>query len=153
MEVTEESSMRMGIKTVQFSTKPWRYERCIVLEEDLDVVMTNLKQFKNKPRIPHRVVMNNHTFSIFENFDYNTVMSVWPLQDIEVKNSKSSDCIIVFSKVTKAEFEVCTIQMYEGDHIKKIQQWKERIDFFQKHCMQNTPVISSAVSGDTEDDA
>lgn len=82
MEVTESSSMRMGIKTVQFSTKPWRYERCIVFEEDLDIVMTNLKQFKNKPRIPHRVVMNNHTFSIFENFDYNTVMSVWPLQDV-----------------------------------------------------------------------
>jgi len=120
VEIEEKKSMRMGIKTVQFSLKPWRYERCIVFEEDLDMVMNGLKQFKDKPRIPHRVVMNNHTFSIFENFDYNTVQSVWSLQDVETKASKSADCMIVVHKKDKAEAELCTIQMYDGDHIKKI---------------------------------
>jgi len=43
------------------------------MEEDLDVIRDDLKQFKNKPRIPHRVVMNNMTFTIFENFDHQTV--------------------------------------------------------------------------------
>lgn len=60
----------MVMKTVKFSQKPWRYERCIVLEEDLDMVMDDLKQFPNKPRIPHRIVLNNRTLTIFQNFDY-----------------------------------------------------------------------------------
>jgi len=63
----------MSIKTIKFSTKPWRYERCIIMEEDLDVIRDDLKQFKNKPRIPHRIVMNNMTLTIFENFDHQTV--------------------------------------------------------------------------------
>ncbi len=63
----------MSVKTVKFSNRPWRYERCVVMEEDLDVERTDLKAFKTPPRIPHRIVMNNQTFTVFENFDYQTV--------------------------------------------------------------------------------
>jgi len=70
VELSESKENRMIMKTIKFSNKPWRYERCIVLEEDFDLVMDNLKQFVNKPRIPHRIVVNNSTLTIFQNFDY-----------------------------------------------------------------------------------
>jgi len=63
----------MSVKTIKFSNRPWRYERCVVMEEDLDVERADLKGFKTPPRIPHRIVMNNQTFTVFENFDYQTV--------------------------------------------------------------------------------
>jgi hypothetical protein len=31
------------MKTIKFSNKPWRYERCVVFEEDLDIVRDDLK--------------------------------------------------------------------------------------------------------------
>ena len=102
----------MIMKTIRFSNKPWRYERCIIMEEDLDMVRDDLVQFKNKPRIPHRVVMNNQTFSVFENFDYNTVQHVIPLKYLKVRNSEHDDCIYIGEKGTKWEKEFCVIQMY-----------------------------------------
>ena len=67
------NNLRMSVKTIKFSNRPWRYERCVVMEEDLDVERADLKGFKTPPRIPHRIVMNNQTFTVFENFDYQTV--------------------------------------------------------------------------------
>ena len=94
----------MSVKTIKFSNRPWRYERCIVFEEDLDITRDDLKGFANPPRIPHRVVMNNHTFTVFENFDYQTVQYSIPLKYLEVKDAdKEPDCMIVVNKVTKWE--------------------------------------------------
>jgi hypothetical protein len=36
----------LAVKTVQFSQRPWREERCVIKEGDMDVVRDDLDQFK-----------------------------------------------------------------------------------------------------------
>jgi hypothetical protein len=101
------------LRTAQLSQKPWRYERCIVNELDMDVERTDLKKWPNKPRVPHRVAMNNQTFSIFENFDYATVSKTYDLKNLLIENdAKSNDCVKITDKLSKDESIVCTINMY-----------------------------------------
>jgi len=144
VELSESKENRMIMKTIKFSNKPWRYERCIVLEEDFDLVMDNLKQFVNKPRIPHRIVVNNSTLTIFQNFDYSTVQRVIPLKNVGTENSDHDDCIFVTENASKYRQEFCVVQMFEGDHVKQIQQFKKRIDFFQDKCLNKLPIVSTA---------
>lgn len=40
----------------------------------MDVIQEQLVQFKRKPRIPARVVMNNRTLTVFENDHYDSVI-------------------------------------------------------------------------------
>jgi len=66
VEVNTDKKVNPAIlRTAQLSQKPWRYERCIVNELDMDVERLDLKKWPNKPRVPHRVAMNNQTFSFF----------------------------------------------------------------------------------------
>lgn len=53
------------IRTMSFSQRPMREERCIIKEGDLDMVRDEFTNFKIPPRTPVRAVMNNSTFSIF----------------------------------------------------------------------------------------
>lgn len=50
---------------MKISKRPTRYETCIVKEGDLDLVRDDLIQFKRKPRVPVRVVLNNMTLTVF----------------------------------------------------------------------------------------
>jgi len=79
----------------------------------MDVERTDLKKWPNKPRVPHRVAMNNQTFSIFENFDYATVSKTYDLKNLLIENDeKSNDCVKITDKLSKDESIVCTINMY-----------------------------------------
>lgn len=109
IEMEEKKTLPMSVKTIKFSSKPWRYERCILIEQDVDIIMEDLKQFKNKPRIPHRIVMNNQTFSIFENFDHNTVQFTFKNKYVEVENSEYPDCILLSDKRSKVTKKLCTV--------------------------------------------
>lgn len=84
------------IRTAQLSNKPWTYERCIINEVDMDMELSDLTKWQNKPRIPHRVVVNNQTLSIFQNFDYTTVQTTIKLNDLSIeKHAEENDCIIL----------------------------------------------------------
>jgi len=57
-----------------------------VYELDMDLELTDLKQFKpNKPKVMHRVVINNRTMSIFGSNDYEHVIFAVELPRMDVE--------------------------------------------------------------------
>lgn len=87
----------------------------------MDIERTDLTRWKNKPRIAHRVVVNNQTVSIFETFDYANVIGTIDLANLDITNhDKYNDCIVMINKLDKQQFTACTIDMYQGDHDKFI---------------------------------
>lgn len=61
------------------------------MEVDLDIMRDDLTQFKpNKPKMIHRVVLNNQTISIFDNFDYHTIDTTIILPDLSIDNYKEN---------------------------------------------------------------
>lgn len=84
------------MRTAQFSKNPQTYERGVLLTADLDVMRDELKQFKIKPRVPQRIVVNNSTFSIFETFDYTSMVASMNLKKLTIKNHEDDNtCIVV----------------------------------------------------------
>jgi hypothetical protein len=48
----------------------------------MDVVRDDLDQFKQKPRVPSRVVLNNQTFTVFNSDSYSDVLFSVPLNEL-----------------------------------------------------------------------
>lgn len=132
------------MKTMQFSDRPWRYERCIVYELDLEVVREDLTQFKpNKPKIIHRIVANNQTLTIFENFDYTKMDISFILPDLKFEDyTDNNNCVRMSNMRTGVGRVVCTPDQYDGDHLAFIQQFRERVTFMRDRCHNKLPVIT-----------
>lgn len=79
----------------------------------MDVERSDLTNWKNKPRISHRVVVNNQTLTIFETFAYTDMIASINLKDLLIENHESeNDCITLTNKLDKRKYVVCTIDMY-----------------------------------------
>jgi hypothetical protein len=91
--------MSATMRTHRFSQSPWRYERCVVNALDLDIEISELTQFKpNKPKIIHRVVVNNQTLTIFGNYNYESIMFAANLKDVNIELATDSpNCCIITS--------------------------------------------------------
>lgn len=65
---------------------------------------------KNQPRVVHRVVANNMTLSIFETFNYDTVLVTIPLRDLLIENDEvDNDCVVVQNKGNPDKYTMCTM--------------------------------------------
>lgn len=129
------------MRTHRFSKFPWRYERCIINSLDLDIEV-DLPAFKpNKPKIIHRVVVNNRTLSIFENFNYDTVMFSSGLKETVIEmDGLDPSCCKITNSITKESQKACAPGMYQGDPTQLIKQFIERVKFFRDSCYQKLPI-------------
>lgn len=87
--------------------------------------------------------MNNQTLTIFEDTNAKDIMIAIRLPNIQVKNSKQTDCIDISDKTGGPTKTVCAMAMLGTDHTENIMHWKEEIDFFANKCFKGMPAIAA----------
>ena len=113
----------------------------------MDVIVEDIKFKPNKPRVLHRVVVNDKTFSIFDNFVYQTIDLSIVLKDLTIESIKDvSDCALVLDTRTKRSVTVCAPQYYPDDHSKLILEFKQKVEFFRDKCDTDFKVIDGKIS-------
>ena len=109
---------------MNISANPWRYERCVVFEQDLDILRDDLPGTKAK--LPGRVVLNAYTLTLFETSNYQKVICSMNLKNLQLSSDGDANCFTVKGKKSKA-WTLCNLSTYQGDAIKQISDWKENI--------------------------
>ncbi len=109
---------------MNISANPWRYERCVVFEQDLDILRDDLPGTKAK--LPGRVVLNAYTLTLFETANYQKVICSMNLKNLQLSSDGDANCFTVKGKKSKA-WTLCNLSTYQGDAIKQITDWKENI--------------------------
>ncbi len=93
--------MPTKIKMMRVSKRMKRYERCIIKEGDLNLMREDLKTSAGRfPLVQSRIVMNNATFSVFENDEYQSLLFGQSLKDIKIRDYDQNphECIVVIDK-------------------------------------------------------
>ena len=107
---------------------------------DLDVKPTSRFGFQS-PRIPHRVVVNNSTLTIFDKPDLSAIDTVFSLQSLKIEHGSDQDCIKITDKAAKHSRELCAMLYEQKNHETVIQKFKEDLEFFQIHCKNPLPTV------------
>lgn len=83
------------------------YLPCVLKANDMMLVRDDLKGFAIPPRIPSRIVMNNHTISIFMSDNFGDVIWSVNLVDVKVADYKEKNCIVLKNSRTDEHKIVC----------------------------------------------
>ena len=130
--------MKPVVKVLEFSSRPQRYQKCIIKEGDLlysiwvgDKIDENGKSKPQKVTIPVRAVMNNKTFSVFGGDDYSTLKEAFNMESTTFVASKESEtCFILRNNIKKAQFcffgSESTIEHYN--------EWDYDFNLFKYQC-------------------
>jgi len=150
MEITTTSSLPSQLepatfKTFQFSQTYQTNERCVEISIDLDIKEPSKFGFQS-PRIPHRVIVNNSTLTIFEKPDLSKVDLSFNLDVLEVNSASDQDCISVTDKRTKQSKELCTMLYDTRDHSEVIHKFKDNLIFMQKECSEPIKEITNTAT-------
>lgn len=97
------------------STRPQRFETCIIKEGDMDVIRDDIGNFIRPPRIPSRVVLNNMTFTVFQNVHFDTVVFSTELDDLELTAYPEDESCFVATAVERSEkIKLCSLGTIMG---------------------------------------
>ena len=138
----EESEVKTTqIKILPVSNRPQRFIKCIIKEEDLDIVRSELSNLKVPVRIPSRVILNNKTLSIFEAQSYETLYKSFILREIiEFKawNIDPNRCLRVADRYK--DIVMCVMNTDQSDPNMKIKAWVKDIIDFRDNC-ERQPIL------------
>jgi len=121
----------------QISTRPNRYEECIVREGDLAIAREDLVGFPEIPRVPVRAVLNNKTFILYDNDNYDSTTYAFSLREIRMYDWPKDDklCFVVMNVSNTKKVTLCVIESgCKGDPKEAKEQWKEDITHFATEC-------------------
>ena len=114
-------------------------------EADLEVVQTQLKQLRVKPRLPAHVILNNRTLTVFSGESYESVVFSVPLSDIMLQanwtESKES-CFVVKNTRAFDQIVLCAITGAR-DPSKDKKEWLDAIQLFKSKCYEGMKIAPS----------
>jgi len=70
------------IKVIPVSLRPRVFRRCLIKEEDMNIIREDLGNLRIKPRIPSRVILNNRTITIFESGSYQSILKSFYIKEL-----------------------------------------------------------------------
>ena len=133
--------VRPIVKVLPFSNRPQRYSKCLIKETDAYVMKTN-EAGKTVAKQPVRLVMNNKTFSIFEDENYQNNMHVFQIKEISVYRSKEWCCINI--KDNYKNFKLCGFEAMCGPRNKNlwVDEWDSAYQLFVKECQSGLTLLN-----------
>jgi len=124
-------------KNLPFTSRPQRYIKCQIKESDV-LYRTWDSPFAKagKVKIPARLVMNNHTISLFEDEDYKNNIFTFNIFQTSIGKSKQDCCIIISSQ--NKQFEICGFNAKCGTKSNPIffKSWVKSFKLFAHTCYQ-----------------
>lgn len=128
------------VKVLPFSNRPQRYSKCLIKETDAYVMKTN-DQGKTVAKQPIRLVMNNKTFSIFEDENYQNNMHTFQLKDMQLYRANEWCCIEV--KDSYKTFKFCGFEAMCGPREKNIwvDEWDQAYQLMVRQCQAGITLL------------
>jgi len=145
------------VKVLEFSSRPQRYQKCIIKEGDLlysiwvgdKEVDENGKTKPQKVTIPVRAVMNNKTFAVYGGEDYSTLKESFSMESSTFVASKESEtCFIIRNNVKKAQF------CFFGSErtVEHFNEWDYDFNLFKYQCKTRRPQTNATIDENALDD-
>lgn len=146
---TEAPANPTTIKMQKLSSRPLKYEICVVKEGDLDLGIEN-QGFAMMPKFPVRVILNNKTISIFTTPSYENVFKSWDLNYLNVKISpeEARSCFVLSDlrdSTKKATLCIMPTAVKENQSIEKARdEWFKDIFFFRDKCKDKNKFVEES---------
>ena len=120
------------VKIMAISSRPQRYDKCHLKEGDALMIKKDesVKDFANFPMVPVRVVMNDKTFTAYQDDNLQNKISTYLLEEsafIRVKDKKT--CFIIRNNVNEDQF--CMLDASKGDFL---EEWDYDFNLFKFQC-------------------
>ena len=139
------------IKMVPFSTRPQRYSKCIIKENDAMLVLKNYKHTlptkgtEDMSKIPIRVVMNNSTISAFQDENYHSnIFTINIKETVFLKDEKEKCCFKL--RWRKSEYRLCGFeidcQLIKQTTTKFVNDWSIQFNLFKNQCGTKRDIFS-----------
>ncbi len=143
-EVIDTQLLPTEIRIVPVSLRPQKYKKCEIKEEDLDIIRYDIGNLRIPPRIPSRVILNNHTISIFESGSSDSLLSSYKLKDLKILEVFHEDKKCLKIGACASKFTVMCIMCTDSsseDPERRIKNWIKDIEEFANECNQSTEKI------------
>lgn len=137
------------VKYGTISSRPQRFEKCIIKESDLFLEDIDAAS-QTKLKIPVRLLMNNQTISVYSTDHYTDSIASFELQSANLKVSKDSSCCFSIENEKLSKL-FCGYQQQCSDENQQhfINTWTKDFNLFKNECY--TGKITSLL--DTDDEA
>jgi hypothetical protein len=144
------------VRAQKISNRPQRYELCELKEEDVEI-MFDIPGATMPITYPARVVLNNHTISIFTGTEYETVYKSFDLQYVSTATSAldSEKCFLLADQRDGSKnVNICILAAMltpEESFETALHKWVYDIAFFRDNCKEKDRYVEE--NSDEEEDA
>lgn len=123
---------------IPVSLRPSVFKKCIIKEEDLNIIREDLGNLRIKPKIPSRVIMNKRTITIFESGSYQSVLKSFYLKDLIYYREWEEDesCLKLQDH---SKYIIMCVLCSADNREKEIKQWIRDINEFKDLCDKAKP--------------
>jgi len=123
------------IKVAPFSSRPQRYDKCVIKDNDAYLMEYEPNKKKIETRLPIRIVMNNITVTLFKDDDYTDISHSFELDNSELIELKDHFCCFTIRDF-KASANICGYDKYCGNQInnKFVKEWTNHFSLFKSAC-------------------
>ena len=123
------------VKMMAISSRPQRYDKCHLKEGDALMMKKDdsVKEFANYPLVPVRIVVNEKTFTAYQDDNLQNKISTYLLQESAISRIKDkATCFIVMNNVSEDQF--CMLDSSKGDFV---EEWIYDFNLFKLQCKKN----------------
>ena len=127
------------VKIMPISTKPQRYDRCVILERD--ALITQLSTTGEKEKLPVRLVMNSKSIVAYSDDSYKNALKTFSLENTKVSNEKDvKTCFFLTDLYSKAEFCQLDCTASTGTFA---DEWIREVHIFRDLCNSKREVTEA----------
>ncbi len=133
-EIIDTKLLPTEIRIVPVSLRPQKFKKCILKEEDMNIIRYDFSNLKLPPRIPSRVIMNNRTISIFEAGTYDSLLATYYLKKLKIVKVFEEDKRCLKIGESDEKFNVMCVMCNEDESEQRIKKWIDDIKDFSYNC-------------------
>lgn len=135
----EEKILPPKVEVVQISNRKQRYEKCIIKEEDMDVIKNEetLNKLSLPVRFPSRIVLNTDSLTIYQGETVDTIDKTFNLKDLKILQILKEDPKCFEVGYIKDLVTICSLGMNTNiDPKQNVKKWIEDIIDFKTNCQK-----------------
>ena len=127
-----QKKMKTIVKILPFSQRPQRYSKCLIKETDA-YLMKKDSNGRLVAKQPVRILMNNKTFSIFEDDNYHSKLYTYQLDNSQLFISTNMKCCFNL-KDNYHQYDFCGFESECGARNEWALGWSNDWDLFKIQC-------------------
>jgi len=140
------TELKPVVKVLPFSDRPQRYEKCIVKESDLIMI---LKEENQELNVPVRAVLNNYTLSAYSGFKFTDLRKTFNLKKAKLYNSLEHKNCFTISDSNENNAVFCDFGLESTENF--YNEWSYDFNLFKYQCHEKNPIVEVAFAKKMDD--